>query len=75
MATVLWRPVRTKLCDRVGKIASLEVQVVYPAENLPDQPPRVRSRRCSLALQCNLLDQPTCCWAGTQPEYDPLRNS
>ncbi|MGA2112192.1 MAG: hypothetical protein ABSG98_08600 [Anaerolineales bacterium] len=75
MTTVLWRPVQTKLCERVGEVATLEVQLVFPGELLPDQPPRVRSRRCSLALQCNQLDLATCIWAGTQPEYDPLGQS
>ena len=73
MATVIWRPVQTKRCERVGQIATLEVQLVYPAESLPDQPARVRARRCSLALRCNQQDRATCVWAGTQPEYDPLR--
>lgn len=72
MATVLWRPVQTKLCERVRKVATLELQLVFPGENLPDQPPHVRSRRCSLALECNQFDRATCVWAGTQPEYDPL---
>jgi hypothetical protein len=72
MAKVVWEVVRLQQCERVGRMVTLEVQHVYPAEVLPDQPPQVIARRCSLGTVCNLLDKPACCWAGTLPGFDPL---
>ncbi len=71
MALARWETVRIEMCDRAGQRASLELQCVYPAEFLPDQPPHVIARRCSLGVQCNMLDKPGCRFSGTLPEYDP----
>lgn len=57
---------------RIGEMVALEAKLVYPADIMPNQPPRVLSRRCSKAIDCNQLDRPTCCWAGTLPGYDPF---
>jgi hypothetical protein len=75
MDRVLWEPIRRVYCERAGVEAALEARVVYPAEILPDQPPRVVGHRCSHALECNQRDMPTCCWAGTLPGFDPFRVS
>lgn len=72
MARVVWEVLKTQNCDRVGEVVTLEVQRAYPADILPDQPPRVTARRCSRGMACNQMDKPTCCWAGTLPGYDPL---
>jgi hypothetical protein len=72
MARVVWEVVKAAHCDRVGELVTLEVRRVYPADVLPDQPPRVLAHRCSRALQCNQMDRPTCRWAGTLPGYDPF---
>jgi hypothetical protein len=50
----------------------LEAKVVYPAEILPEQAPRVLSHRCSEDMRCNRFDKPTCRWAGTLPGHDPF---
>lgn len=73
MAVVRWEPIKRQTCERIGEVVTLECKLVYPAEHLPDQPPRVLARRCSMGLECNLLDRPACVWSGTAPEYDPFR--
>lgn len=72
MAYVTWETQKRTMCERVGEEVSLEARVVYPAEILPDQPPRILGRRCSQGLECNQRNQPACCWAGTLPDFDPF---
>jgi hypothetical protein len=72
MAWVTWEAIRWQHCERVNERVALEARLVYPADTLPDQPPRVMAHRCSKAMTCNQFDRPTCCWAGTLPAYDPL---
>jgi hypothetical protein len=72
MTRVVWCTVKEHFCDRVKENVALEVQVVYPADIMPDQPPRVIGHRCSFGLSCNQLDAPACHWAGTLPGYDPF---
>lgn len=72
MSEPVWRPVRRIYCPKAGKMADLEIQLVYPAEVLPDSPPRVVAERCSIELECNRLEAPTCKWAGTLPDFDPF---
>jgi hypothetical protein len=51
----------------------LEVEVVYPAEWLPDTEfTRVLAHRCSHGSRCNLDDRHSCIWAGTNPGFDPF---
>jgi hypothetical protein len=72
MAYRTWQVDKIQYCDHVGHEIALESDVVYPAEFLPDQPPRVLARRCSNALTCNKFDKPACVWCGTNPDYDPM---
>ena len=72
MAERLWEIVKTMYCDHVGCQVALESEVVYPAEWLPDQAPRILAHRCSHGIHCSLYDKPTCVWAGTNPGYDPF---
>jgi hypothetical protein len=51
---------------------TLEAELVYPAEWLPDQAPQVQAHRCSCGLECNLDERPSCVWAGTNPAFDPF---
>jgi len=71
MAFRTWQVSKIKYCEQIGHEIALESDVVYPAEHLPDQPPRVFARRCSNALVCNSLDKPGCVWSGTNPNHDP----
>jgi hypothetical protein len=72
MAWVTWKAIKEKRCERVGEQVALEARVVYPAEFMPDQPPRILAHRCSKGLECNQMDSATCVWAGTLPGYDPF---
>ncbi len=72
MALRTWEITKVRYCPQVSKEVGLEAHLVYPAEWLPDQPPRVLAHRCSEALICNLNDRATCVWAGTNPNYDPF---
>ena len=72
MAHKTWQAIKVRYCDHAGTDVALEAQVVYPAEWLPDQPPRVTAHRCSRAIACNLDERASCVWAGTNPAYDPF---
>ncbi len=72
MAQKTWQTRKTCYCERVGREIKLETQVVYPADHLPDQPPRILAHRCSNAIECNKLDKMVCAYCGTNPEFNPL---
>jgi hypothetical protein len=72
MAFRTWQQIHSQYCGRVGEEVQLEVDIVYPAEHMPDQPGRVMAHRCSHGLQCNLINKAACVWAGTNPAYDPF---
>lgn len=72
MAVRTWEALKICYCDHVKKEVSLEAQILYPAEWLPDQPPRVLAHRCSRGMECNLEGRVSCIWAGTNPAYDPF---
>jgi len=72
MVWVSWEPIKRRMCDRLGEEVSLEAKLVFPSDILPDQPARVAAHRCSEWATCNAVDQPSCCWAGTLPGYDPF---
>jgi hypothetical protein len=72
MAERTWEVSKICFCEHVKQEVSLEAEMLHPADFLPD-PPRVLAHRCSLSMQCNLFTQPTCIWAGTNPDYDPFR--
>ena len=72
MTERIWEVSKFCFCDHVNQEVALEVEVLHPADFIPD-PPRVLAHRCSLAQQCNQFAQPACIWAGTNPDYDPFR--
>jgi hypothetical protein len=72
MAIKTWRVVKIRYCDHAGQEVSLESQVVYPAEWMPEQPPRTLVTRCSHGIHCSLCNGPACVWAGTNPTFDPF---
>lgn len=73
MSIKSWQPIKICFCHHVNQDVALEAELVYPAEMLPDQAPRVLAHRCSHALICNLDDRPSCIWAGANPAFDPFR--
>lgn len=72
MTVRTWEVSKIKYCEYVGHEIALEAEVVYPAEHLPEQSPRVIAHRCSNAIICNQLDKPVCVWCGTNPNHQPL---
>ena len=67
MAQKKWQVEKVHYCEHVGQQVALEVQMVYPADHLPDQPAHVIAHRCSKALECNQLDKPVCSYCFTNP--------
>ena len=71
MAQKMWQISKISYCEHVGQEVALEVEVVYPAEQMPDQPPHVIANRCSKALECNKLDKMACAYCFTNPDQIP----
>lgn len=74
MATKQWESLRCLFCEHAGMEVSLEAEVIYPADHLNDQTPRIESHRCSNAAACNQLSQDSCVWAGTNSVVDPFKS-
>jgi len=72
MAVRTWEVSKIEYCEHVGHEIALETEVIYPAEHLPEQLPRVVAHRCSNAIACNQLEKPVCIWCGTNPDHQPL---
>jgi len=72
MAEKIWQVEKIKYCEHVGHDIKIENEVVYPAEILPYQLPRIVAQRCSNALECNMLENATCALCGTNPDLDPV---
>jgi len=72
MAVKVWQPIKVCFCQHAGEEVALEVELIYPAEWLPDLPPQIHAHRCSKGLACNLDSRPSCVWAGTNPMVDPF---
>ena len=72
MAYKTWQTLKICYCERAATDVKFEAEVVYPAEFMPDQAPRVLAHRCSNGSECNRLSKAACIWAGTNPAYDPF---
>lgn len=72
MAVKSWEAIKYCYCHHVGKNVALEAELVYPAEWLPEQSPRIAAHRCSDGMACNLDGRVSCIWAGTNPTIDPF---
>lgn len=72
MAERTWETGKLCYCERIQRQVTLETELLYPIDYLPD-PPRILSHRCSHGVHCNLFSTPSCVWAGTNPAYDPFR--
>ncbi|HNK62544.1 MAG TPA: hypothetical protein PKL78_04500 [Anaerolineales bacterium] len=70
MAEKVWQVEKVKYCEHVGQEVEIESQVIYPADILPEQPPRVVAHRCSHSLECNLVEKPSCNLCGTNPDLN-----
>ena len=72
MAERAWHVSKIQFCEHIGHEIALETEVVYLAEHLPEQAPRILAHRCSNALACNQLDKMACTWSATNPDHYPL---
>ena len=72
MSKKVWKVQQICFCQRIGQEVALEVQVVYPADLIPESNPRVLAHRCSQGVSCNLDERSCCVWAGTNPLIDPF---
>ncbi|MFZ5809134.1 MAG: hypothetical protein ACOY16_07620 [Chloroflexota bacterium] len=72
MAQKTWEIYKMRYCTHAGCEVYLEAEVIYPAEWLPDTPPRVNAHRCSHAMLCNFDERASCVWSGTNPAVDPF---
>jgi hypothetical protein len=72
MAEKQWVKMKVRYCDHAECEVALESEQVLPAEHLPEQPARIIAHRCSRGVECSLLKDPTCVWAGTNPGFDPF---
>ncbi|GAB4548661.1 MAG: hypothetical protein Fur002_25580 [Anaerolineales bacterium] len=70
MTEKIWKVEASKYCEHIQREVNIEDEVVFPAEVLPDQPARITARRCSNALECNLLEKAACELCGTNPQID-----
>jgi hypothetical protein len=75
MTVKTWQSIKVCYCHHVDQDVALEAELVYPAEFLPDQAPRVFAHRCSHAIMCNLDGRPSCIWSGTNPAIDPFQDT
>ena len=73
MAMTTWQTLETRYCDDARTEVCLEIEVAYPSDTLPDQPPRVKAHRCSNVAQCNQFAQTGCIWTATGPEFQLFR--
>ena len=67
MAEKNWEPIKISFCHHLGQEVALEAELIYPAEFLPDQNPRVTAHRCSQGVDCNLDGKPSCIWTLDYP--------
>lgn len=72
MAERTWQTEKTFYCERAGQMVTIENEVALPAEYMPEQPLRVIARKCSHAIECNLIEHPVCSLCGTNPDLDPV---
>jgi hypothetical protein len=72
MTSEQWITIKTIYCTQAKQEATLEFLMQYPSEHMPDQPPRVLARRCSISKECVVKENCHCHWTGTNPIYDPF---
>ncbi len=72
MTVKVWQTIKVQYCRHAGGEVALEAEVLYPGEHLPDQGARIVAHRCSRGVECGLLSEASCVWAGTNPSYDPF---
>ena len=73
MAHIVWQTVAKEWCDLMKCAVDLMEERVYPAGMHAETGGqfRVRARKCSLGVACNLAGY-SCRWAFTNPSFDGL---
>jgi hypothetical protein len=74
MAKKEWQVVKVRYCDHSGCEVSLETEVVFPADFMPEQLPRVTGHRCSHGRLCMIDNNLACIYSGGNPTYDPFND-
>lgn len=72
MSTIVWEKLKKRYCDKVATYVFLEAELIYPADLLSFEHPRVLAHRCSHANLCNANEKAYCIWCGTNPNFDPF---
>lgn len=54
------RDIHISTCPHCNGEATIRSVVVFPAEHLPETPPRIISRNCDQYNNCNLFDKVEC---------------
>lgn len=67
MAWETWRTIQQTRCIFLQGKVCLEARVLYPADIMPDQPPRVLAFRCSSVQDCDRFNQADCPWGILTP--------
>ena len=55
----------SQFCPHAGGEVDIHSTIVYPADIIPDTPPRITQRSCNRYLSCNLVDKSACPMAVT----------
>jgi hypothetical protein len=69
MAWETWRTVKETRCKFLQDQVRLEARLLYAADILPDQPPRVLAYRCSDGQDCDRFNQADCPWGILTPTH------
>jgi hypothetical protein len=57
-----------RYCTHANAEVTITTDLVYPAEMMPLQAPRLRARRCSHFFDCNLQDKTACTFSVDKPQ-------
>jgi hypothetical protein len=73
MATVVWEPVKTMQCTRLGEQVQLLEKRVYPIDLFDTAWAgfHKEGKCCSHGVECNQKGL-ACRWSGLNPDYDPF---
>lgn len=68
-----WEICQMIYCKHIDSQVALEIELIYTAEHLPEQRPRLLVHRCSHGTQCSLSEISACVWAEPNPNFDPFK--
>ncbi len=62
-----------RFCAHANCKVTLKTSYIFPADILPETPPRLHQRQCSHYLVCNLQDKAACTFSVTQVRKGPIK--